>query len=310
MIAVSGLASRVCRHRPPGGERARPQVRLGGDRRRCHESSIAAAAAAAPSKTRARRARADEGGVSVEPADSAVRRARRAVPRAARWWVRWCWSFVVPNVGSDLLENRIQDSAGAVRSEIADECRMLGLAARSVALESGVATPTEAVANAVERRLRRRTQPCSGRTASVLAAVGQLPAGAGPPGRRCPACSSAHGLRPGAGGVGAPSTGVAGAAIAPSRHSGGPRVRRQARAPRRCRQRRRPAARQRRGGVQPPGARRTRSRDGGARRARGSSTWATGWRGSSRPSPGAPVHRHRHRAELRPEQRHGACSSC
>ncbi len=103
-------------------------------------------------------------------------------------------AFAVPNVGSDLLENRIQGSAGAVRSEIAGNCKMLGLAARSVALESGVATPTEAVANAVKGGYATYAAVLRS-DGSVVAAVGPLPAGAGPA-AELSSCTSAQGSGP------------------------------------------------------------------------------------------------------------------
>jgi len=103
-------------------------------------------------------------------------------------------AFAVPNVGSDLLENRILGSAGAVRSEIGDECSMLGLAARSVALESGAATSGEAVANAVKGRYATYAAVLKP-DGSVLADVGRLPEGAGPP-ADLPACTGAQGSGP------------------------------------------------------------------------------------------------------------------
>jgi len=88
--------------------------------------------------------------------------------------------FVVPSIGTDRLESRIPVSGDAVRSEIRDECVLLGLAARSVALESGLANPSTAVENAVSGGYASYAAVLRP-DGSVLADFGQLPDGAGLP---------------------------------------------------------------------------------------------------------------------------------
>jgi two-component system, cell cycle response regulator len=119
--------------------------------------------------------------------------------------------FVVPNIGDDLLDSRIQDSGVAVRSEIRDECTLLGLAARSVALESGVATPLMAVANAVGGGYASYAAVLRP-DGTVLVQFGRLPAGAGPP-AALPRCTTGQGSGPVLTQA-VPVTGVSGAARA------------------------------------------------------------------------------------------------
>jgi two-component system, cell cycle response regulator len=119
--------------------------------------------------------------------------------------------FVVPNIGSDLLANRIPGSADAVRSEIGDECTLLGLAARSVALESGATTAAKAVGITVHGRYASYAAVLRP-DGSIFAELGRLPDGAGPP-AGLPPCTDAQG----SGSVLAesvPVRGVAGAASA------------------------------------------------------------------------------------------------
>jgi two-component system, cell cycle response regulator len=119
--------------------------------------------------------------------------------------------FVVPRVGTDRLENRIPAAGDAVRSEIRDECVLLGLAARSVALEAGVASPTTAVDNAIDGGYASYAAVLRP-DGSVVEASGRLPDGAGPP-AGLPACTGARGSGPVITGS-VPVEGVAGAARA------------------------------------------------------------------------------------------------
>ena len=119
--------------------------------------------------------------------------------------------FVVPSIGSDRLAGRIPASGAAVRSEIRDECLLLGLAARSVALESGVANPKSAVETAV-RGGYASYAAVLGPDGSVIAEFGQLPAGAGAPAGLSP-CTGTRGSGPVIAGT-VPVQGVAGAASA------------------------------------------------------------------------------------------------
>jgi two-component system, cell cycle response regulator len=102
--------------------------------------------------------------------------------------------FVVPRVGTDRLENRIPAAGDAVRSEIKDECLLLGLAARAVALETGVARPSTALDNAVHGGYASYAAVL-GPDGSVIEASGRLPDGAGPP-AGLPACTDARGSGP------------------------------------------------------------------------------------------------------------------
>jgi diguanylate cyclase (GGDEF)-like protein len=119
--------------------------------------------------------------------------------------------FVVPNIGDDLLDTRIRDSGVAVRSEIRDECTLLGLAARSVALESGVATPSTAVANAVGGGYASYAAVLRP-DGTALVQFGRLPDGAGPP-AALPRCTTHQGSGPVLAQA-VPVTGVTGAARA------------------------------------------------------------------------------------------------
>ena len=119
--------------------------------------------------------------------------------------------FVVPHIGDDLMDARIRDSGVAVRSEIRDECRLLGLAARAVALESGADTTTNAVANAVGGGYATYAAVL-GPDGTALMQFGRLPAGAGPPGA-LPNCTSGQGSGPVLA-QSVPVTGVTGAARA------------------------------------------------------------------------------------------------
>jgi two-component system, cell cycle response regulator len=119
--------------------------------------------------------------------------------------------FVVPSVGTDRLENRIPAAGDAVRSEIRDECLLLGLAARAVALEAGVASPATALDNAVHGGYASYAAVLR-RDGSVIAASGRLADGAGPP-AELPACTDARGSGPVIAGS-VPVEGVAGAASA------------------------------------------------------------------------------------------------
>jgi two-component system cell cycle response regulator len=87
--------------------------------------------------------------------------------------------FVVPSIRSDRLQGQVSASGEAVRSEIVDECRLLGLAARSVALESAVSTPSKAVANAVTGEYVAYAAVLAP-DGSVLEQFGRLPAGTTP----------------------------------------------------------------------------------------------------------------------------------
>jgi hypothetical protein len=88
-------------------------------------------------------------------------------------------AFVVPNIGGDLLDDRIEGSAVVVRSEIGDDCNMLGLAARSVALESALATPAKAVASAISGGYASYAAVLAP-DGSVVEDDGRLPEGTGP----------------------------------------------------------------------------------------------------------------------------------
>jgi two-component system, cell cycle response regulator len=99
--------------------------------------------------------------------------------------------FVVPSVGTDRLENRIPAAGEAVTSEIRDECVLLGLAARAVALETGVASASTAVGNAVDGGYASYAAVLRP-DGSVSQASGRLPDGAGPP-AQLPACTDARG---------------------------------------------------------------------------------------------------------------------
>jgi two-component system cell cycle response regulator len=113
--------------------------------------------------------------------------------------------FVVPSISSDRLEIRMTASSDAVASEISDECRLLGLAARSVALESGVADAGTAVGTAVTAKFAA----VLGSDGSVIAQAGQLPHGAGAP-AELSTCRSARASGP-AIAESVPVQGVAGA---------------------------------------------------------------------------------------------------
>jgi two-component system, cell cycle response regulator len=119
--------------------------------------------------------------------------------------------FVVPSIGNDRLESRIPVASDAVRSEIRDECVLLGLAARSVALEAAVASPTTAVENAVTGGYASYAAVLRP-DGSVLADSGPRPGGASAP-AELSSCTGTHGAGPVIAGT-VPVRGVTGAASA------------------------------------------------------------------------------------------------
>jgi diguanylate cyclase (GGDEF)-like protein len=88
--------------------------------------------------------------------------------------------FVVPSISSERLEERITASSDAVASEISEECRLVGLTARSVALESVVANAPTAVQTAVKANYASYAAVL-GPDGSVIATAGKLPDGSHSP---------------------------------------------------------------------------------------------------------------------------------
>jgi two-component system, cell cycle response regulator len=121
--------------------------------------------------------------------------------------------FVIPTILNTSLDGRIPVSSDAVRSEISDDCMQLGLAARSVALESGVAAlPLTAVKNAVDGHYASYAALLRS-DGTVLVEAGDLPPGAGLP-ARLPSCFDSRGAGPVIAASVRVRGGVAGAALA------------------------------------------------------------------------------------------------
>jgi two-component system, cell cycle response regulator len=88
--------------------------------------------------------------------------------------------LVVPDARSEQVSADVDGAAVAVRAELTDECRSLGLAARMAALESVVDAPDKAVGNLVGPGYVDFATVLDGSGAEV-ATAGALPADSGPP---------------------------------------------------------------------------------------------------------------------------------
>jgi diguanylate cyclase (GGDEF)-like protein len=89
-------------------------------------------------------------------------------------------ALAVPEVKDDQLGRSLESGRAVVSSELTDTCRLLGLTARTVGLESGASTPALAVANAVTggySDYAALLEPGG----EVVAEEGELPAGSPAP---------------------------------------------------------------------------------------------------------------------------------
>lgn len=91
-------------------------------------------------------------------------------------------AFVVPSIRADRLERSLALSGDAVRGELGDTCTLVGLTARSVALETAVTNPAAATSNAVEAQYATYAAVL-GPDGTPVASNGQLPDGVGAPGQ-------------------------------------------------------------------------------------------------------------------------------
>ncbi|MGZ4591418.1 MAG: hypothetical protein ACXV2I_11600, partial [Actinomycetes bacterium] len=57
-------------------------------------------------------------------------------------------ALVIPGIRSDQLDKELQFAGVAVSNEIVDECQVVSLAVRTVALESAASSPAQAVRSA------------------------------------------------------------------------------------------------------------------------------------------------------------------
>ena len=80
-------------------------------------------------------------------------------------------AVVVPEARSEQVTGSVEVAAAAVAADLADDCSLLGLAARSVALEAATSSPEDAVTNVVDNRY--------GDYAALLAPDGAVVADAG-----------------------------------------------------------------------------------------------------------------------------------
>jgi diguanylate cyclase (GGDEF)-like protein len=96
-------------------------------------------------------------------------------------------AFVVPGIRTDRLETQLVTANDGVRAELGDECRLLGVVARTVALQSETPGPAAAVKEAVDAGYAEYAAILAD-DGSVVAEAGALPAGGDPAGR-LPSCS-------------------------------------------------------------------------------------------------------------------------
>jgi len=94
---------------------------------------------------------------------------------------------VVPQARSEQVDDEVRTGAVAVSAQIADQCRGLGLAARTPAVEARVTSPREAVEAIVEGRYADYAA-LLGPDGATVAEAGDKPRGAGPP-AELPSCS-------------------------------------------------------------------------------------------------------------------------
>ena len=94
---------------------------------------------------------------------------------------------VVPDAPSARPEESVRAGLRAVNAQLAVECRVLGLAARTPPLEAGASSPAESLAVVVEGGYADYAALLAG-DGTVVALSGRLPEGAGPPGQ-LPSCS-------------------------------------------------------------------------------------------------------------------------
>ncbi|MGH8970324.1 MAG: diguanylate cyclase [Actinomycetes bacterium] len=87
--------------------------------------------------------------------------------------------LVVPDVASHRLEDSLDTAGRSVVAEVGDECRVLGLAVRTMALEAAAADPQTAVDNASGLGLSYAA--LLGPSGAEVASAGALPDGAGAP---------------------------------------------------------------------------------------------------------------------------------
>jgi two-component system, cell cycle response regulator len=90
-------------------------------------------------------------------------------------------AVVVPTVRADQVKDDLREAGSAAVAGIAQECRLLGLAARTVGLEAAARTPTEAARAAVEEGYADYAALLDG-SGGVVEEFGMLPDGAPAPG--------------------------------------------------------------------------------------------------------------------------------
>jgi diguanylate cyclase (GGDEF)-like protein len=87
-------------------------------------------------------------------------------------------ALVLPGIRATRISNSLERSGMAVRAEIHDECRFLGVAARGVALDAGATDPRQA-ARAAVRAGYADYAALLGPSGRVVASAGTMPAGSG-----------------------------------------------------------------------------------------------------------------------------------
>jgi diguanylate cyclase (GGDEF)-like protein len=90
-------------------------------------------------------------------------------------------ALVIPGIASDRLQKELAAGSVAVSNEIADECQLLGLAARTVALEAASSSTAEAVRTTVRSGYASYAAVLAP-DKTVAAQAGSLPAGVAGPG--------------------------------------------------------------------------------------------------------------------------------
>jgi two-component system cell cycle response regulator len=89
-------------------------------------------------------------------------------------------ALVIPGVRSDRVETEVRAGSVAVGNQIVDECQLLGLAARALALESAASSPAEAVQTTVRSDYASYAAVLAP-DKTVVAESGSLPSGASTP---------------------------------------------------------------------------------------------------------------------------------
>ncbi|MGZ4632024.1 MAG: diguanylate cyclase [Actinomycetes bacterium] len=98
-------------------------------------------------------------------------------------------ALVIPGIRSDQLDKELQFAGVAVSNEIVDECQVVSLAVRTVALESAASSPAQAVHSATAGRYVGYAALLAP-DGTVVAQAGALPTGAGQPGQLAPCTRS------------------------------------------------------------------------------------------------------------------------